>query len=382
MSTVAQNSYIHKHLTDYRTGRVDVAEEKVLQWQAASSGDSLVQVATSPQLKKDIKSERLKLPTPGKSKSSGDTYTELAKAFGDISVAMGRALSGQSEVFALEEQGNTAMAKSMLIAQKNQIKTQKQVNSTIRHEEHEKKKEEKAEKISQIISYVTMGIIMVALPVAVAIGPAIMAAGSAAMASVSAAASTVCEIAADAVVSAAPSLEGIVTGADTTVEATEMTTFATQEAVEEGSTLSMTAFSNTSDATTDTATNATEESTQASESENVHWSRAKAVLKWLGKRALSTALSSIMGLDNLVGGIMDMRLSHSYKDLANEQSTLGTQISKAGSIRGAYSANQMNIKRQSSVIESMSQQSGQVVSTFADMMRTVRESSNSIAYAA
>ena len=186
MSSIAHNSFILTHLIDSRTGRV-TSEEARLLVQQVRPRDTVGSMGPRP-AGVGVVVEKVPLPTAKKSGAgTEDVYAELAEAFGEICIVMGRVMGGQSAVFAAEQQDNTIMAKSMLQAQENQISQQKQIDAQIQKIEDEQAAEEKQSKILNIVGLVAMGVMLVAAPLAVAIAPAL----SAAWASVTAAETTV-----------------------------------------------------------------------------------------------------------------------------------------------------------------------------------------------
>ena len=370
MSKVAQNGYIHTREVDTRSGYASLVKQRTELSQAASLFDSMGRAEKKRRSHEVGSSSKIPLPPGKKSAKSADTdtYDKLAAAFGAISVAMGRALGGQASVFSQEQQENTLMAKSMLIAQHNQLTKEQQVDKTIKAERDEEAREQKMSVISR-----DLGIIFGVITAIVSFGPMLVSAGAFVLTSFS--------VLGDAMVDTVASVTGG-TIADAGAAGSTALVAGTEAETAEAA-LTMSRFVPAADAGANGAATTTDAaSTAADAAISPEASTTKQYLAWLGKGALRLTLGSLMGSSNLVQGIYNLRLSKINGELADQQSELGDLVAETTRVKGSYTANQMQLKRESSVLESMGAQSGEVLSTFGDMMRSVREASNSIAYAA
>jgi|GEM_PF-4499602 len=421
MTQVAQNSYIHTHLIDARTGRTTeeatrvvrqanpslnsiktgkmAEDEAKLVRKSASNFDSIKRAGPKGLIDEIAVLERISLPTPtpplgkgaptsnpeGPETQGQDSYADLAAAFGEVCIAMGKSLAGQAGVFSEEQKDNNIIATEMLETQLNQISDEKQVDHTI---EHIAKEQARADKINKILGDFQY-IFMAALPLAVicvAVAPVVVSIAS----TISEMVSTTAELGAEVGETVAGSVEsGLSTAPQLAGEITEMSMDAfsaapdvvADTATTEGLTGDLVAESTAGAGTGATGGAGSAAETAASSAETAG-STASRALSVLGRALQGAAFTSAQSVSSVAEGVYNTKLAQQNYELGNAQDELGKMVGNVTLVSGAYTASQKYLQRESALIQDLGEQSGQVVSTFGDMMKTVREATNAIAYAA
>lgn len=353
MSEVAANSYITKHQVDNRSGRkVDAQQWKQAEFlciqQSVIQDNIQLEYDRSSRAKlkveQSIITEKVKLKSPGKGKGKGASgsdevgYAALAKAFGEILTVMGQGVSDQTEIFASEQKENQSNAVAVLDEQTISIHDRQKADGARDAAEAAQKK---AEKCQTIMQWVSVGLACaVALSfVVVAAAPAI----SAAFASIQAALSAGTDAAGAGVVE---------------MEMVDVTTFSQAAADTTGS----------SSASTSAAGGGVG---AAAESEEASGWTVNEVLKNIGKRALSALGAVAMGSPQLVSYIESKNISGAENQLAKIQEDIGNKMATISLMQAGFTKGQKQIQQHSSVIQSLTEQLGEVVSTYSDMMKSV-----------
>ncbi len=427
MAQVAENSYIHTHLIDARTGRTiaeaarivsqanprlnsiktgKMAEDEAqLVRKTASHFDSIKRASPKGLIDEIAVLERISLPTPKPTPALGnssapsnpqspenegqDAYAELAAAFGKVSIAMGTSLAGQAGVFSEEQKDNNIIATEMLETQLNQISDEKQVDHTIDHIAKEQARAEKIGKILGDFSYIFMALLPLAV-ICVAVAPFLTSIVSTVSEMVSATAGLGTEI---AETTAATVNTAVNTGAQLSGEISEMAMNAfsaapdvvADSAVNTGLAQDLVAQSTAGAGTGATGGAGTAAGTAAETAANsaqTAGSTASRVMSGLGRALQGAVFTAAQNVSSVVEGVYNNKLAKQNFNLAEDQNELGIMVANAVLVNGAYTASQKYLQRESEIIQDLGQQSGQVVSTFGDMMKTVREATNAIAYAA
>lgn len=351
MSEVAANSYIHKHQVDSRKGLTTLKDNRVIEnlliVQDGRMVDSVAQASKGEAMEIASSLQGVKLPSPKKGRHPGQSYyTELAIAFGKVFKAMGDGLQVQTSIFTQEQKENQTNALCVLDAQSNAVIDRKKADA---QREKAEKAEKKAEKFSKIMTFVGIGIAISAVlaSVVIAAAPAISAGFASLQASFSATTET------------AMSASG---------EWIEMSTFSqgTEEAMGSAGTA---------------VAEGTTEAPVATESGVAETDQASSFLKELGKRSLSALSGAAMSSPQLVNYIESKTTAKAEKLLAHTQKEIGENLSKVALMQAGFKIGQQKVQQHSSVIQDLTQQLGEVVSTYGDMLKSVRAATSSFAQA-
>lgn len=381
MSSIAHNSYIHAHLVDNTTGRVNQEELRVKAGELVATSDSLRTATKQVQNQQVLKNERVVLP-PSNKKAKGqgeqDAYTELAEAFGAITVAMGHAMSDQANIFSEEQNGNAINTQSMFQAHTNQVKQQKKVADEIQQEEEQRAEEEKQAKIKEICDDVAFPAAVFGPILSLCIAPIVSKFSSTLGTAMSSALHTLFTAVTSAITGGSKASTGHSEAHSAAKKMTQTTS------------LSMDAFSKTTEMTEGAITRASSTITATTydaasivaKTTNQTSTKEKNRLKSLGKTALSVAFANLHVSSGFVQGTWNKYSEKPNSQFAEQQHKLGQTSANSGPLYGASCANQMEAKGASSILTCMSEQDKGITSSYADMMQTVRQNINAFAYAA
>ncbi|MFN0064792.1 MAG: hypothetical protein ACKVOH_00995 [Chlamydiales bacterium] len=358
MSEVAQNSYIHQHQQIYRKGVSEVYSSSIMsaKTDAVRKGGLLLDTIakSSRDEKKEltkiaVKVERAQLQAP-KNAPEQDCYTFLAAAFGKMFMQMSAGMQTEVSIFAQEQAHDQEVGEEILISTTNAVNAQNTAEEKAQHIEDEMKG---PAFFSEFMNY-----FMMALMAVVIIGTVVASVVSAG----AAAAALPEEVAGEA---AMASGDVVLAGADNTANITISVTEDVTENV---------ATSAATDGTTAGTTTATEgvTSTVASTSEAADSEVTQSVLQKIGNKLLVLLGTAIAGSPMLVNGIMGQEQAALQDELATTQEQIGQSLQRVGYSNASFTKWQQRIQQDSGIIQDLSSQLETVVSTFGDMMGTVR----------